>query len=77
MDSLLQAGVPAANILYVTFDHPLLKLAGIDVLLKAWREREPKVEGVEYLFLDEAQFIRDWGVWVKHQAGDSMGESNT
>ncbi len=52
-DALLKAGVPAANILYATFDHPLLKLAGIDAVLDAWR--------------DEAQFIRDWGTWVKHQ----------
>lgn len=26
-DALLRAGVPAANILYATFDHPVLKLA--------------------------------------------------
>jgi predicted AAA+ superfamily ATPase len=67
VDSLLRSGVPAANILYATFDHPILKLAGIDAVLDAWREREPRVEGLEYLFLDEAQFIRDWGTWVKHQ----------
>jgi predicted AAA+ superfamily ATPase len=36
-------------------------------VLQAWREREPKADGLEYLFLDEAQFIRDWGTWVKHQ----------
>lgn len=66
-DALLKAGVPAANILYATFDHPLLKLAGIDAVLDAWRTREPKADGLEYLFLDEAQFIRDWGTWVKHQ----------
>jgi predicted AAA+ superfamily ATPase len=66
-DALLRAGVPPANILYATFDHPILKLAGIDAVLNAWREREPKAEGLEYLFLDEAQFIRDWGTWVKHQ----------
>lgn len=66
-DGLLKQGVPAANILYATFDHPVLKLAGIDAVLDAWRSREPKVEGAEYLFLDEAQFIRDWGTWVKHQ----------
>lgn len=66
-DALLASGVPAANVLYVTFDHPLLKLAGIDAVLDAWRAREPKAEGLEYLFLDEAQFIRDWGTWVKHQ----------
>jgi predicted AAA+ superfamily ATPase len=67
IDALLQQGVPAANILYVTFDHPLLKLAGIDAVLQAWRAREPAASGAEYLFLDEAQFIRDWGTWVKHQ----------
>ena len=66
-DALLKAGAPSSNILYATFDHPLLKLAGIDAVLEAWREREPKAEGLEYLFLDEAQFIRDWGTWVKHQ----------
>ena len=67
IDALLKQGVPAANILYATFDHPVLKLAGIEAVLEAWREREPRVDGPEYLFLDEAQFIRDWGIWVKHQ----------
>lgn len=67
IDVLLQQGVPPANILYVTFDHPLFKLAGIEAVLKAWREREPRTDGLEYLFLDEAQFIREWGTWVKHQ----------
>lgn len=66
-EALLQAGVPAANILYATFDHPILKLAGIDAVIEAWREREPRADGPEYLLLDEAQFIRDWGTWVKHQ----------
>ena len=67
VDAILRAGVPPANILYATFDHPILKLAGIDAVLQAWREREPKADGLEYLFLDEAQFIRDWGTWVKLQ----------
>lgn len=66
-DNLLRDGVPAANLLYATFDHPVLKLAGIDAVLEAWREREPQREGHEYLLLDEAQFIRDWGTWIKHQ----------
>lgn len=66
-DALLAASVPAANILYATFDHPILKLAGIEAVIDAWREREPRAEGPEYLLLDEAQFIRDWGTWVKHQ----------
>lgn len=68
IDALIrEQGVSAANILYVTFDHPIIKLAGIGAVIEAWREREPKVDGSEYLFLDEAQFIADWGTWVKHQ----------
>lgn len=66
-DALLRAGVPAANLLYATFDHPILKLAGMDAVIDAWREREPRAPGPEFLLLDEAQFIRDWGSWVKHQ----------
>lgn len=67
IDNLIKDGVPASNIFYATFDHPLLKLAGIDAAIEAWRQREARQEGVEYIFLDEAQFIRDWGTWVKHQ----------
>ena len=67
IDKLLESGIAAANILYITFDHPVIKLAGIDAVLEAWRAREPEAPGAEYLFLDEAQFMRDWGTWIKHQ----------
>lgn len=67
IQQLITTGIPAANILYATFDHPVFKLAGLDAVLEAWRELEPKAEGPEYLFLDEAQFIKDIGTWVKHQ----------
>lgn len=67
IQKLVDSGVPPANILYATFDHPLLKLAGLDTVLEAWREVSPKADGPEYIFLDEAQFIKDIGVWVKHQ----------
>ncbi|MBM5781888.1 MAG: ATP-binding protein [Pelagibacterales bacterium] len=64
---LLESGVPSNNIFYATFDHPIVKLAGIDESLKAWRQRIEKLEGIEYIFLDEAQFIPNWGTWIKHQ----------
>ncbi len=67
INKLLDDGIPAANILYITFDHPIIKLAGIDLVLEAWRERQPKTGAYEYLFLDEAQNIQDWGTWIKHQ----------
>lgn len=64
---LIDMGAAPSNILYATFDHPICKLAGLDAVLEAWRELEPKAEGPEYLFLDEAQFVKDIGTWVKHQ----------
>ncbi|WP_428564636.1 MAG: ATP-binding protein [Solidesulfovibrio sp. DCME] len=67
IEKLLTEGVSPANILYATFDHPFLKLAGVDAVINAWREREPKIGGMEYIFLDEVQFIKDWGTWVKIQ----------
>lgn len=67
IESLLEQGVPAARILYATFDHPLLRLAGPDAILNLWREIEPDHGGPEYLFLDEIQSVRDWQTWLKHQ----------
>lgn len=67
LESRLKAGVPPQNVLYATLDHPLLKLVGLDGILKLWREAEPAAPGPEYLFLDEIQYGRDWQIWLKHQ----------
>jgi predicted AAA+ superfamily ATPase len=67
IESLLDEGVPPGQILYATFDHPLLKLAGLDGLMDLWREVEPAQPGPEYVFLDEIQYTKDWQTWLKHQ----------
>lgn len=67
IQNLLKNGVPSKNILYATFDHPLLKLLGLDGLISLWKEFEPPQEGVAYLFLDEIQSIKNWQTWIKHQ----------
>lgn len=67
IDQLIKEGVRPTNIMYVTFDHPIFKIAGLQLILEAWRELEPKHDGIEYLFLDEAQVVKDFGTWVKHQ----------
>jgi uncharacterized protein len=67
IDELLNEGVAPGNVLYATFDHPLLKLIGLDALLRLWREFEPAKPGPEYLFLDEIQTTKDWQTWLKHQ----------
>ena len=64
---LLDDGVSASNILYITMDHPLLKMAGLDAAIEAWREMEPSAGGQEFVFVDEIQSVKDWDVWVKLQ----------
>lgn len=73
IDALLDQGAPPANILYATFDHPLLKLIGLEALVRLWREFEPAREGPEYLFLDEIQVAKDWQTWLKHQVDFEKG----
>lgn len=73
---LLAVGHPAAQILYATFDHPLLKLAGLERTLQAWQELYPsdaRSEIPQFLFLDEIQLVPDWQVWLKHQADFKRG----
>lgn len=67
IEALLQAGVAPGAILYATFDHPLLKLLGLEGLLELWQEFEPRRGGVEYLFLDEIGYTKGWQTWLKHQ----------
>jgi uncharacterized protein len=74
IEELLAEGVAPGQILYATFDHPLLKLAGLDGLLQLWREAEPaKPDQPEYLFLDEIQYTKDWQTWIKHQVDFHKG----
>ncbi|NUT16272.1 MAG: ATP-binding protein [Cupriavidus sp.] len=65
---LASAGFPPGNILYATFDHPLLKLGGLESVLRAWEELYPLDETQpRFLFLDEIQYVPEWQTWLKHQ----------
>lgn len=65
---LLHEGFPATQILYATFDHPLLKLSGLQRTLQAWEALYPREpDQPRFLFLDEIQYVPDWQVWLKHQ----------
>ena len=71
---LVTEGFPPANLLYATFDHPILKLAGLERTLQAWDELFPPVAGhPRMLFLDEIQFVPDWQTWLKHQSDFQRG----
>ncbi len=67
IQSLLDEGVAPERILYTTFDHPLLRLTGLERTLETWREFQSVSGGTEYLFLDEIQQSEDWQIWLKHQ----------
>lgn len=65
---LLTEGYPPENIVYATFDHPLLKLSGIEPTIRAWEEAyAADPASPRMYFLDEIQFIEGWQTWIKHQ----------
>ncbi len=71
---LLATGFPAQNILYTTFDHPILKLSGIEHTIGAWEELYPAdPDHPRMFFLDEIQFIEGWQTWIKHQVDFHRG----
>jgi uncharacterized protein len=67
VQDLLARGTQPERILYATFDHPLLKLIGLEGVLDVWREIRPRSEDTEYLLLDEIQYTQNWQTWLKHQ----------
>jgi len=60
----LEAGVPKKNLLYVSFDHPILKMSEIDKILKIFINNVAVDENI-YLFLDEIQYAHEWNGWLK------------
>lgn len=64
IQALLDEGVPPANILYVSFDNPILRLCGFHQVWETYRRFVPHT-GVYYAFLDEVQYAEEWSLWVK------------
>jgi len=67
VEQLLNDEIQPEQILYVTFDHPMLKLVGLDGVLRIWQELQPPPKGLQFLLLDEIQHTADWPTWLKHQ----------
>ncbi|MCG3198450.1 MAG: ATP-binding protein [Candidatus Omnitrophica bacterium] len=65
--SILSDRINPGQVLYATFDHPILKLIGLEKTLEAWREFAPPSGELEFLLLDEIQFCQGWQTWLKHQ----------
>lgn len=64
IDTLLKRGVPAQKILFVSMDHPMLKLAQFQDVLDVYHENICATQDV-YYFFDEIQYVQEWDRWLK------------
>lgn len=64
MEHLADEGICPKNILYVTFDNPILKLVSPESMLSIY-ESLHLLEGTRYIFFDEIQYTEDWELWMK------------
>lgn len=64
MNQLIGEGVNPKNILYVSFDNPILKLVDADTVLSIYDAIYPS-EGTKYVFFDEIQYTDNWELWMK------------
>lgn len=64
IEKLLSQGITPQSILYVSFDHPLLKFCSVEELLSIY-EANVSSDAPAYLFFDEIQYATDWEIWLK------------
>lgn len=64
IDRLISEGVSPRNILYVSFDNPIVKLVNTENILSTFELLYP-IEGKKYIFLDEIQYTENWELWMK------------
>lgn len=64
MEQLMDDGVNPKNILYVSFDNPIVKLVNVETVLSIYESLYP-LEGTKYIFLDEIQYTEHWELWMK------------
>lgn len=64
IESLLEEGISPRNILYISFDNPLVKFATVEQILSIYESLYP-LKGHRYLFLDEIQYTENWELWMK------------
>lgn len=64
IDHLIDEGIHPKNILYATFDNPILKLVNVENVLAIYETMYP-VEGTKYILFDEVQYTENWELWMK------------
>lgn len=64
IDHLIDRGINPGNILYATFDNPILKLINVENVLSIYEGMYP-IEGTRYILFDEVQYTENWELWMK------------
>ena len=64
IDHLIDEGINPRNILYATFDNPILKLESAENVLSIYETMYP-IEGTRYILFDEVQYTENWELWMK------------
>ena len=64
IEALLARGVPPQKIVFISMDHPMLKLSDFNDILECYHENVYAEQDVFYFF-DEIQYAQDWDKWLK------------
>lgn len=64
IDSLLKSGVAPQKIVFISMDHPMLKLSQFLDVLDCYHENIYAERDV-YYFFDEIQYAQNWDQWLK------------
>lgn len=64
IDTLLLRGIQPQRIVFISMDHPMLKLSGLGDILECYHENVWAEQDC-YYFFDEIQYAGDWDKWMK------------
>lgn len=64
IENLLKNGVPPQKIVFISMDHPMLKLSDFNEILECYHENIYANQDA-YYFFDEIQYAQDWDKWLK------------
>ena len=64
IEALLKQNIPPQRIVFISMDHPMLKLSAMNDILDCYHESICPDQNV-YYFFDEVQYAQDWDKWLK------------
>ena len=64
IEKLINDGINPKNILYISFDNPMIKMVNSDEVLKIF-DSLYTTNGMKYIFFDEIQYAENWELWLK------------